>query len=299
LRKKKSTKMADDSPVSFEGKVCVVTGAGSGIGRALAIALCQEGAKHVICVDVDEGKAMDTVRKLLGNAPAMLGGDAICASHRVCDVSDLSSMESTIEEIWQGHGRIDCFFANAGIVSKEDGNPENVNLAEFDRIFDVNFKSQLYAARILLPRWRADAKERGLPPGVLVLTASIAGLVAMPLSLAYTISKRASVGLAEFIAGQYSRKVVRVTAACPGIVETPLLTGGFLSPILKSFGAPAAPDDVADSILEAVEAGKLIAHTHRELEQVEESKVQNREAFFKRQREALRRALQTKPSAKL
>ncbi len=193
----------------FEGKVVLVTGAASGIGRAAALRFAAEGARTAL-IDLDAAGLRQTL-----DAIEAAGGEGLVLT---ADVSRSGKTQRCADASVERFGGIDCFFSNAGIlgaVASIADYPEEM----FDRVMAINVKGTWLGMRAVLPHLRA----RG--GGTIVVTASIAGLRGTPRLSAYTASKHAVVGLVRGIAMECARDGIRVNAVCPGPVETPMATG--------------------------------------------------------------------------
>lgn len=192
----------------LENKVAVVSGAGSGIGRAIAITYAKEGAQ-VVVADINEEHAEETVRLIKEN-----GGDAISV---VADSSQASENKRLVEAVVAKYGRLDIACNNAGIggPAKPTGQYEP---DEWDKVIALNLNGVFYACRYQLEQME---KNGG---GSIINIASIHGQVAAPNSPAYTASKHAVVGLSKNIAAEYAAKNIRCNAVGPGYIETPLLS---------------------------------------------------------------------------
>ncbi|RCV30976.1 hypothetical protein SETIT_6G139300v2 [Setaria italica] len=188
------------------GKVAVITGGASGIGKATAVEFVRNGAK-VIIADVQDD---------LGHAVATeLGPGAACYTR--CDVSDEAQVAAAVDLAVARHGQLDVMFNNAGI----GGNPVRpplgaVDIADFDRVMATNARGVLaglkHAARVMVPRRR----------GSIICTASTAGVVGTVVNPSYSASKAAVLGLVRAMAAEMARSGVRVNAISPGAVATPL-----------------------------------------------------------------------------
>lgn len=223
---------------ALQGKVVLVTGGGSGIGRAVARACAREGAAVVVSdVDAAAGAAVADELKAAGGA----------ASFAETDVSQSAQVEALVAQVLERHGRIDGAVNNAGIegeLAKTVGWSE----AGFDRTIAVNVKGVWLCMKSEIP---AMLETGG---GAIVNIASVAGLVGFLGSAGYAASKHAVLGLTKTAALEYSARGVRVNAVCPGPIETPMLdrimTGGKaaravfeeLEP-MRRFGAP---EEIAD-----------------------------------------------------
>ena len=187
----------------FEGQTAVVTGGGSGIGRALGAVLVEQGAYVVLAdIDVDSASAAATA---LGDRVEAVG----------LDVRDADQVRGVVDGVVTRHGRLDLLFNNAGISL---GGPTHGMPAEhWDRIIDVNIRGVVNGVRAAYP----GMVEQGR--GHIVNTASGAGLGALPLVAAYSMTKHAVVGLSMSMRPEAASHGVRVSVLCPGAVETPIL----------------------------------------------------------------------------
>lgn len=229
-------------------RVAVVTGAGSGIGRALAERLAREGARAVVCADLNTGTAEETARSLDG-----------VGSAATLDVSDEAAVTAMVEHTEQSHGGIDILVSNAGY--NLNGGLE-LPTAEWERMMRVHTWSHLAAARAALP----GMIRRG--GGYLLNTASAAGLLTQIESGAYAVSKHAAVALAEWIAINHYDDGIRVSVLCPQAVRTNIETGGL---DFDDASNPATldgvlePDEVADACLNAIREERFLVLPHAEV----------------------------------
>ncbi len=223
----------------FEGKSVVVTGAGSGIGRATAKRFASEGAR-VLVTDVNVDGAAETVKQITD-----AGGDA--ASSR-CDVSDPASARAAIDLAVASFGKLDALANVAGVGGFH--RTLDVTFEQWSRMIAINLTGSFLMAQAALPHVIATK-------GAIILTASIAGLKSHPYSAAYCASKGGVVQMTKALAVEYARKGVRINCVCPGGVETPMLgqfslpPGGSqrqlvrIAPIVDNY---ASPDEVAGAI---------------------------------------------------
>ena len=194
-------------------RVAMITGGGSGMGRAMSLLFAVNGAR-VAVVDIDEVSARQTADLIVTS-----GGQAIALQ---CDVSNANSVEAAVAHATQSLGPINILCSNAGLL---DNYATVLDTSEelWDRIIDVNLKGMYLTARAVLPQMI----ERG--EGVIINTASIAGLVAGGGGAAYTTSKHGVIGLTRQISFDYGPLGIRANVICPGAVET-----GMTKAILES-----------------------------------------------------------------
>lgn len=189
-------------------RVALVTGGGSGIGRASAHAFAREGAA-VVVVDIDAGAAEETVVSV-----CRAGGQAI---HVEADVSVERDVARVIEVVLQVYGRLDCAHNNAGIQGDQDLTAE-CSECNWDRVIAVNLKGCWLSMKHEVP---AMLRHGG---GAIVNTASAFGIVGAAYGLpAYIASKHAIVGLTRAAALEYARMGLRINAVCPALTRTPMI----------------------------------------------------------------------------
>jgi NAD(P)-dependent dehydrogenase (short-subunit alcohol dehydrogenase family) len=250
-----------------EGKVIVVTGAAGGIGGALVRALLQRGARTVVAADLDGGG----VQRL---------SEELGAGHvvpRLLDVSEEHATRTLVSEIEETVGAIDVWFANAGLATASG--PEAPD-EEWDAQWRINLMSHVYAARVLLPGWI----ERG--EGHLVTTASMAGILTAAGDAAYSATKHAAVGFAEWLAFTYAARGVHVSCICPGAVDTAMLRAGGDGDAAKASaviggGDVLAPEQAAERILDDLEQDLFLILTHPEMHEFVVGKAQDPQRWIR------------------
>lgn len=188
-------------------RVAIVTGGASGIGRALAAELTARGAT-VFIADIVGDRAKDTAEQLTKTGP----GSAIAAE---LDVRDAAAVQALVDSAYADHGRLDLIMNNAGIAV--GGAVHELTLDHWNTIIDVNLRGVIHGVHAAYPRM----KERGT--GQILNTASLAGLTEPPMMAPYVATKHAVVGLTLSLRAEAALYGVKVSALCPGFVDTPLL----------------------------------------------------------------------------
>lgn len=229
------------APVELRDSVVVVTGAASGIGRALADRFEAEGARVVVRADLPGAFADGT------------DGEAV-------DVTDRAAVTDLVERTIERHGPIDLYCSNAGIATAGgiDAPPE-----VWQRAWGVNVLGTVHAAAALLPSVRARGR------GHLLVTASAAGLLTNLGDAPYTATKHAAVGLAEWLSITHGDEGLGVSCLCPQGVRTPMVTGGLdagelAASVVEAMGL-IEPEQVADAVVAGLADGRFLILPHPEV----------------------------------
>lgn len=223
-------------------RVALITGAGSGIGRAAAIAFAASGY-HVIAADRDAPGGDETVNSIRDRAGT--------SSFIVCDVSNEESIRSLFAQIVAECGRLDAAFNNAGIEGLQ-ANTADCTSENFDQVIAVNLRGVWLCMREEIRQMLKQ--EHG---GAIVNCSSVAGLIGLPAIPAYAASKHGVIGLTRTAALEYAKQGIRVNAVCPGAVETPMLQrfmgtspeGRTAMVASEPIGRIGRPDEIADAVL--------------------------------------------------
>lgn len=251
--------------MELAGRVIVITGAASGIGRALALRFAREAPAHIVCVDIDSAGAEATA--------AEVGGTAF----RV-DVAREAEIAALIDSVERDIGPIDLFCSNAGI-SVEGG--VEVPDAEWQRIWEINVMSHVRAARHLVPPMRA----RG--GGYLLNTASAAGLLNQVGAAPYGVTKHAAVGLAEWLAMSYGDDGIKVSVLCPQAVRTEMMRG--LEDHVATIDGMLEPEPVAEACVQAIRDEVFLVLPHPQVRDYMQGKAQDYDRWIGGMRKLNRR----------
>jgi NAD(P)-dependent dehydrogenase (short-subunit alcohol dehydrogenase family) len=226
----------------LEGKVAVITGAGSGIGRVAATLFAAEGAK-VVVADVVADQAESTVAEITG-----AGGTATAVT---VDVSDEGQVDAMVAAAVSAYGGLHVLFNNAGIFPDDDGGVLDTPPSTWDKVMDVNLKGVWLGCRAAVP---AMLESGG---GSIVNVASFVALMgAATAQIAYTASKGGVLSLTRELAVEYARKGIRANSICPGPIETPLLAELLADPARRQrrlvhipIGRFGRPEEIARAAL--------------------------------------------------
>jgi NAD(P)-dependent dehydrogenase (short-subunit alcohol dehydrogenase family) len=235
--------------MNFEGRTAIVTGGGHGIGRALAEALADRGARVVVA---------DTHRERAAKIASRIGGLAV-----PCDVSDPDSIDALVSAAVKEFGPVDIAVSNAGI---NDLGPDlDSTVHQVRRIVDVNLLAHVWMAQAVLPMMLESGG------GALIQTISSAALITGPSGMGYTMTKHGALGFAEWIALNYRDAGIKVVCLCPNAVNTGMLgrnedeeeTAGQADDGWRAvLGDVVEPEDCAASALDALDAGRFLALPH-------------------------------------
>ena len=227
--------------MQVKNKRVVVTGAASGIGKALAVAFKKAGAQSVIAVDINMEGAEETAKDI----------DGIAVKANVGQESDILNVIKKGNEL---SGGIDIFCSNAGIGGVHGF--FDVKTEDWQNIWEVNVMSHIYAARNVLPQML----ERG--EGYLMSTASAAGVLTQIGSAGYSVTKAAAVSFAEWIKITYGTKGIGVSCLCPQAVRTAMTAGG---PGVAGIDGMIEPEEAVADVLDAIEKDRFLVTPHPEV----------------------------------
>ncbi len=226
--------------MKIEGKVAVVTGGASGIGRELCRRFAALGAKGVVVADINAEGASAVAEEIGGLAVA-------------CDVGSEDECKQLVDQAKAEYGQVDLFCSNAAIAS--GGDPLSTPLDVWQQQWDVNLMAHVYAVRAVLP----DMLERG--DGYLVHTSSMAGILSSHRNLHYAVTKHAVVGLAEWLAFTYAHRGLKVSCLCPLGVRTPMLGDPNGAWAKAAAGTIREPEEVAQMVVDAIDEERFLILT--------------------------------------
>ncbi len=228
----------------IKDKIIVVTGAGSGIGKALVKKFCAEGARAVVAVDINAAAASATAAEF----------DCVATS---ADVTKEEDVIRIIEDTEKDIGPIDLYCNNAGVAA---GASEQSSNTEWQFVWEVNVMSHVYSARHLVPRMI----QRG--GGYFLNTASAAGLLNQIGGAAYGTTKHAAVGFAEWLALTYRHQGIKVSMLCPQAVRTAMTANTQDQSTLAASGdGMMEPDQLADIVVDHLARDAFLILTHDEV----------------------------------
>lgn len=224
-----------------EGKVAIVTGAATGIGRATAVAFARKGIRLTLA-DINMEKIKETEKQIKAS-----GVNAISLETNVADPKAVKAM---VEKTIQTYGRIDYAFNNAGIEGEQDLTAD-CSLENWKRVIDVNLNGVFYCMKYEIPE---ILKQKD---GAIVNMSSVAGRVGFPNIAAYTASKHGVNGLTKTSALEYAERGIRINAVCPGVINTEMIerfTKGNKEALagmkkMEPIGRLGEPEEVANAVI--------------------------------------------------
>lgn len=228
--------------MNLQGKTIIITGAGSGIGAALARRFAAQGPQVMLLLDL-QAEGLEKLAAELAGHPVETG---------VCDAADADAIATVVSGFENRFGRVDLFCANAGVFipGGADAGP-----ADWRKALDINLMSHIHAVHACLPGMLSRGR------GYFLHTISAAGLLSQIGSAPYTVSKHAALGFAEWVAITHGGQGIGVTALCPQGVKTAMLDSIDNPDSVASAGL-ASPESVADCALDAIERETFLALPH-------------------------------------
>jgi NAD(P)-dependent dehydrogenase (short-subunit alcohol dehydrogenase family) len=257
--------------MKLAGKHVVITGAASGIGRAMALRFAREGARAIAIADIDASGVETVGRELEPLAPVLATR---------CDVSKRADIAALVDLAQRQFGEIDLFCANAGIGG--GAGLEDTTDQEWAQAFDVNVRAHVIAAELLVPRWVE------LGEGYFLTTASAAGLLTVVGSAPYAVTKHGAVAFAEWLAITYGDRGVRVSCLCPMGVQTQLLDDGLAQRgevgvgmrIVAGSGPVLDPAAVAETVVDGLAAERFLILPHPEVQSMFAAKASDHDKWI-------------------
>jgi NAD(P)-dependent dehydrogenase (short-subunit alcohol dehydrogenase family) len=254
--------------MELKNRVAVVTGGASGIGAALCQRFADEGARGVVVADLDQAGADQVALEV--------GGMGVAT-----DVANEAQVKRLVEAARARYGEIDLFFSNAGIGPGVGSGDDGVggpfaSDADWQACWDVNLMAHVYAARAVLPSMLARGE------GYILSTASAAGLLTDIGAHAYSVTKHAAVGFAEWLSIAYGDRGIRVSCLCPQGVRTPMLKAAAdavgASHLLRDAIEPA---EVAEAVVRAIAEERFLILPHPEVREYLARKVEDPDRWLR------------------
>ena len=231
--------------MQIKGKVVVVTGGASGIGKSLCERFAREGASAVVVSDINQEGIDQSVADISASTEA-LGIRA--------DVGNEQDVNELVTKALDRFDHIDLFCSNAGIFT---AGGENVSTEAWQTIWDINVMSHIFAARAVLPGMLARGE------GYLLNTSSAAGLLSQVGSAPYSVTKHAAIGFAEWLSITYGNKGIRVSVLCPQAVRTAMTAGGDGG--VAGLDGMLEPEELADTVIETLAEERFLVLPHPEV----------------------------------
>ncbi len=260
--------------MEIAGRIAVVTGAGQGIGRAIAEALAGDGAK-VVVLDLDASAAEQVALRC--------GGLGIG-----CDVSDPTALSQAMQQVEAWQGRVDILVSNAGMARGEPEGPTSAPDAHWQASFDLHVMAPLRAARLVLPGMLARGE------GALVNVASAAGLLTQIGDAAYSATKHAAVSLAQSLAIEHGDQGIYAGVVCPLYVATPLL--GYGEGDAPAHNRVLTAEAVAEATLDGLRKERFLVLPHEEAGLFFRRRAEDPERWIAGMRRLRARALRDGPA---
>lgn len=230
--------------MELKDKVVVITGAGSGIGRAMAVRFKQDGAKHIVAVDINKDNVQATA-------------DLVGCHAMTADVSSESDMLKVVDDTETNLGPIDLFCSNAGVGIAPGLDSAN---HEWQKSWDINVMAHVYISRHLVPRMVA----RG--GGYFLITSSAAGLLNQIGGASYGVTKHAAVGFGEWLAIHYQHQGIKVSMLCPQAVRTAMTTAGDAQETAQiqsaSIDGMIEPEEAMESVVQGLRDESFLILPH-------------------------------------
>jgi NAD(P)-dependent dehydrogenase (short-subunit alcohol dehydrogenase family) len=230
--------------MKLKEKIAIVTGAASGIGKALCERFHEEGAAGIAAVDINEDGAKTVAQSV--------GGIGIGA-----DVANEADIVRVVEETEKKYGRIDVFVSNAGIGVRDPSHVASAANEDWERIWGINVMAHIYAARAVLPKMIAQGS------GYLLNTSSAAGLLSQIGSAPYSVTKHAAVGFAESLSIAHHDEGIRVSLLCPQAVRTGMTAG--TDGGVAGLDGMLETDEVCDVVIKAMDEERFLILPHPEV----------------------------------
>lgn len=245
--------------MELKDKIVVVTGGGNGIGKAMAIRFHEEGAKAVVVADLD-GDAAREVASGIGGLGVQL------------DVSQEADVAGLVDRVEDEIGPIDLFCSNAGVSCLSN---LSTPVEDWQRLWEINVMSQIYAARAVVPRMI----ERG--GGYLLNTASAAGLLNQIGSGAYGVSKHASVAFAEWVSLTHAHDGIKVSVLCPQAVQTAMIADRAAETLSAAVDGVLTPDEVAEAVVAGLKHESFLILPHPQVRDYMQRKTSDYDRWLK------------------
>ena len=238
--------------MDIQGKVVVVTGGASGIGKALCQAFAAAGARGVVVSDLDGAGAQAVAAAIGARIPAV----GVLALRT--DVAQADQVQALVDQATAHYGQVDIFCSNAGVLSRCDA---DAPAATWQRHWDVNLMAHVHAANAVLPQMLARGQ------GWLLQTASAAGLLSQVNAAPYSVTKHAAVGFAEWLSIAHGDAGIHVSCLCPQGVRTPMMQSADSDTGRPSFLGDGALDAevVAQCALDGLRQGRFLILPHEEV----------------------------------